>query len=78
MIDMAIQTTVYEKGPYKIVKDQSYGWKSSSNTLYTSWEIYEGDKLRGVFMRLKDAKAWVQGHTTNLKDLIDNIQQMRG
>ena len=48
--------TVYENRGIKIVREQSYGFRS--NTLSSTWIVYNNDKFAGSFIRLKDARAW--------------------
>jgi hypothetical protein len=50
--------TVLTVGAYSIVRVQSYGFRC--NTLSSEWEVMHEGKCIAYYIRLKDAKKYIQ------------------
>ena len=50
--------TVFTSGEYSIVRIQSYGFRC--NTLSSDWEVMHNGQCIGNYLRLKDAKKFLQ------------------
>jgi hypothetical protein len=50
--------TVLTIGAYSIVRVQSYGFRC--NTLSSEWEVMHNGECIGNYIRLKDAKKYIQ------------------
>tara|TARA_R110002126_G_scaffold13144_6_gene57452 strand:- start:630 stop:812 length:183 start_codon:yes stop_codon:yes gene_type:complete len=53
--------TVLTVGAYSIVRIQSYGFRC--NTLSSEWEVMQNGECIGHYIRLKDAKKYIQSLT---------------
>jgi len=53
--------TVLTIGAYSIVRVQSYGFRC--NTLSSEWEVMHNGECIGYYLRLKDAKKYIQSLT---------------